>query len=95
MEDGSKSVFYYIQKLLQSIPKVQRPKKAWGETFRYIISMHYMLVTIVCVLDGCCVIFITLSLDMHNHLSLRCMLIFGIHVTMSLVDILSIIFVIV
>ena len=34
MEDGNKSVFHYIQKLLQSIPKPDRPKKVWDETFR-------------------------------------------------------------
>ena len=37
MKDSNRTVFYYLQKLLQLLPKSERPKRVWDETYRYVL----------------------------------------------------------
>ena len=40
MEDSSKSLCHYLQKLLKYLPKEERRRRIWDETFTYVHILY-------------------------------------------------------
>ena len=61
MEDSSQCVFYYLQQLLLRLPKNERTKKIWDETFTWVQSVTNPSHRFTCPVIHACIVYILLA----------------------------------